>query len=258
MEKKFVFTAGLPRAGTTLLGTILDQNPRFSASVSGPLARFTRAIIAESSSQGGYRHECPPEKRKKILRALFNAYHDEPTVGVYFNHNRGWPLIFPLVKELYPDAKLLLCVRDLGWVLDSFETLIRKNPLVNTTMFTQEENTSVYTRAATLLRADRVVGFAYNAVKQAITSEFKNDVMVIEYDYLARNPEQILRAVYNFIGEEYHEHDFSDVAASYDEFDEDVQLPGLHTTRKVVEFIPRETILPPDVWSQVEGSSVWR
>ena len=67
MTKKFVLTCGLPRAGTTLLGTVLNQNPNFHASISGPLARFVRAIIQESSSQGGYRHECPPEKRKQLI-----------------------------------------------------------------------------------------------------------------------------------------------------------------------------------------------
>ena len=77
--RKYVFTAGLPRSGTTLLGTILNQNPRVSASISGPLARFTRAIIQESSSQGGYRFECPPEKRKKLINGLFENYYDDPT-----------------------------------------------------------------------------------------------------------------------------------------------------------------------------------
>ena len=77
MNKKFHFIAGLPRSGTTLLSTILNQNPKFEASISGPLARFVRSIIYESSTQGGYKVECPLEKRKKLINGLFQNYYDD-------------------------------------------------------------------------------------------------------------------------------------------------------------------------------------
>jgi sulfotransferase len=256
--KSYHFISGLPRSGTTLLSTILKQNPRFEASVSGPLARFTRAIIQESSTQGGYRFECPPEKRKKLIAGLFDNYYDDPTKEVAFNTNRGWGLLLPTVKDLYPKSKVLMCVRDIGWVLDSFETLIRKNPYTYTSMFSPEENTNVYTRCETLLNPGRTLGFAYNTIKQAVTSEHKKSIMIIDYDTLAKNPTGMMKAIYNFIEEPHFEHDFQNVEASYDEFDEDVQLPGLHTTRKEVKYIERETILPPDIWQRVRGMEIWK
>ena len=169
--KRFHLISGLPRSGTTLLSTILKQNPKFEASISGPLARFVRAIIQESSSQGGYRFECPPEKRKKLIKSLFENYHDDPNKEVAFNTNRGWGLLLPTVKDLYPDAKVLMCVRDIGWIIDSFEVLHRKNPYSYSRIFTPEENINVYTRAEALLKNDSTLGFAYNSLKQAITGE---------------------------------------------------------------------------------------
>jgi len=257
---KYIFTAGLPRAGTTLLGTILKQNPRFEASISGPLARYVRAIIYESSSQGGYKTECTPEKRKKIIAGLFENYYDDVSKEVCVNHNRGWGLLLPIIKDLYPESKLILCVRDINWILDSFEVLQRKNPYIFTSMFSPDESTNVYSRCQTLLRSDKTLGFAYEATKQALCSEFKSSIMVIEYEKLAKEPEFILKTLYNFIGEKYFKHDFNNVEASYDEFDEDVQLPGLHTTRKKVEFIERQTIIPPDLQQMVRQNfpSVWK
>jgi sulfotransferase len=258
--KKYHFISGLPRSGTTLLSTILKQNTRFEASISGPLARFTRAIITESSTQGGYRFECPPEKRKKLINGLFANYYGDDTKEVAFNTNRGWPLLLPTIKDLYPDSKMIICVRDVEWVLDSFETLYRKNPYSFTTMFSPDENTNVYTRCESLLNPGRTLGFAYNSIKQGITSEHKSSIMIVEYENLAKNPEFIMKAVYNFIDEPYYQHDYNDVEASYDEFDEDVQLPGLHKTRKKVEFISRESIIPPDIIGMVRQNfpSVWK
>jgi len=258
--KKYHLISGLPRSGTTLLSTILKQNPRFEASISGPLARFTRAIIQESSSQGGYRFECPPEKRKKLINGLFENYYDDPTKEVAFNTNRGWGLLMPTVKDLYPDAKVIMCVRDIGWVLDSFEVLQRKNPYVFTSMFSPEERINVYSRCETLLNPGRTLGFAYQAMKEAITGEHRNSIMILEYSTFAKFPEQSMRSVYNFINEPYFEHDFDDVESTSDEFDEDIQLPGLHTTRKKVEYIERQTVLPPDIWNLVNNNfpSVWK
>jgi sulfotransferase len=256
--KKYHFIAGLPRSGTTLLSTLLKQNPRFEASISGPLARFVRAVIQESSAQGGYRFECPPEKRKKLINGLFENYYDDQSKEIAFNTNRGWSLLLPTIKDLYPNSKIILCVRDIAWILDSFEMLQRKNPMEFTSMFSPEENINVYTRCETLLNPGRTLGFAYNGVKQAITSEYKSSIMLIEYDTLANNPEFIMKTLYKFIDEPYFEHDFNDVEASYKEFDEDVQLSGLHTTRKSVSFIQRETIIPPDIIQRVNGMEVWK
>ncbi len=255
---QYFFISGLPRSGTTLLSTILNQNPRFQASISGPLARFSRAAIEQSSAQGGYRHQCPEDKRKKIISGIFDNYYDDPTKEVFFDTNRGWTLLLPLIKDLFPYTKLILCVRDIEWILDSFEQLIRKNPYSLTNMFSEEENTNVYTRCRTLLREDRTLGFAYMALKHAITSKEKNMLYILEYEKLCRFPEQTMKEIYHFIDQEYYEHDFNNVETSYDEFDADVNLSGLHTTRKKVEYIPRQMIIPPDSREIVRGWEVWR
>jgi len=250
----------LPRAGTTLLSTILNQNPRFQASISGPLARFTRAIITESSSQGGYRTECPPEKRKQLISGLFDNYYDTPDKEVFFDTNRGWGLLLPTIKDLYPQSKLIMCVRDVSKVLNSFETLYRKNPYSFTSMFSQSENTNVYSRCESLLDQNRTLGFAYAAVKETLMSEHKKSVMVLEYNQLAKSPDATMKAIYKFINEPFYQHDFNDVEASYDEFDADVQLPGLHTTRKVVSFNEPMMVLPLDIQHTVAQNypSVWK
>lgn len=256
--KKYHLISGLPRSGTTLLSTILKQNPRFEASISGPLAGVVRSVVTESTTSGGYRFECPVEKRKKLIRAVFDTYYDDPTKEVAFNTNRGWGLQLPMMKDMYPNLKMIACVRDLGWVLDSFERLTRNNPYTITSMFSPEENVSVFTRCEALMRPGRPVGFGYNSLKEAVYGEHKGSIALIDYEQLSKNPEVTMKGIYNFINEPYFAHDFNNVEASYDEYDADVSLPGLHTTRKKVEFIPRATILPPDVWNNCAGMEFWK
>ena len=82
--------------------------------------------------------------------------------------------------------------------------------------------------------------------------------MLVEYEQLCKNPEGMMKAIYNFIDQPYFEHDFNNVEASYDEFDDDVNIKGLHTTRKKVEWIEREMILPPDIQQKFKGMEIWR
>jgi sulfotransferase len=255
---KIVFTAGLPRAGSTLLGAILNQNPRFSAGITNPLAPCIRSVIKETSTRLGNRQVCDIETRKRMVKSLIEMYHEEDSAEVIFNHNRTWPLALNIVKDIYPDAKLILLVRDLGWILDSFEILLRKNPYVYSRLFDNLETDTVYARCESLLKEKGTVGFAYDCVKQAITSEFSKDIMIIDYDSFVSNPKLAIENLYNFIDEPLFEHDFENVESSFDEYDEDLSAPGLHTVKRRVEFVPRKSIIPPDVWLSVEGKEVWK
>lgn len=256
--KQYYFISGLPRSGTTLLSTILNQNPNFQASISGPMALFSRAIIDQSSAMSGYRHQCPSEKRESIIKGIFDNYYDDPSKKVFFDTNRGWGLLLPMLKQLYPYTKILICVRDINWVLDSFEVLYGKNPLDKNLMIPDEYATNVYSRCDFLMREDKTVGFAYLALKQAITSKEKNMIMLVEYEQLCKNPEGMMKAIYNFIDQPHYAHDFNNVESSYDEFDADVNIKGLHTTRKKIEWIEREMILPPDIQNKFANMEVWR
>ena len=257
MTHTYHFISGLPRSGTTLLSSILNQNPRFSAEISGPLARFARAVVQESESQGGYRTVCPPAKRAQIIRGIFDSYYDGYP-EVCFNTNRGYTSLTPLLAELYPQSKIIVCIREIPWILDSFETLIARNPLVQTSMFHGAEGTSVYSRARTLLQEDRTLGFAYNSLKQGLFSRERANLCVVEYDALARDPSTTMKRIYRFINEPYFEHDYNNVEYSNDEFDADIGLKGLHDVRKKVSFEARKPILPLDLWNETQPMSFWK
>jgi sulfotransferase len=255
--KKLHFISGLPRSGTTLLSTILNQNPRFSASISGPAARMVRAIVTEAQAQTGYRTQCPEAKRRKLIRTLLHTYYEDSN-EVAFDTNRGWTLMTPLLRDVFPESKMICCVRDVPWILDSFEQLLRKNPYSVSSLFSSEEAADVYSRANALLRADRTIGFALNGLKQAAFGGEQEMILFVNYDDLCRSPQAVLQDIYSFLNEPYFQHDFNDLEASYDEFDQDLNLKGMHTVRKKLEAQVRDPILPPDLWHQAEALSFWK
>jgi len=251
------FISGLPRAGTTLLSSILKQNPKFNSSISGPLARFYRAIIEESQSQGGYRFQCPAEKRKELIHSITETYYKDSTPTV-FDTNRGWTYLTPLLADLYPKAKTIVCIRSIPWIIDSFETLFAKNPYDVPNMFPQGAGVSVYSRAKYLTDPSAFVGFAYDGVKQAMFGPNKENIMIVQYDQLAKNPKLVMKKIYEFISEPWFEHDFENVQGDYDEFDADMNINGLHHVRQKVQFKERQTILPADLFNHLEQMDFWK
>jgi sulfotransferase len=129
------FISGLPRSGSTLLAALLRQNPRFEAGMSGPLAGLFGALLGEMSARNEYSVFLDDAKRERILRGLFDNFYAECTAEVIFDTNRGWCARMPAMARLFPDAKVIACVPELPWVVDSIEQLVQGNVFSPSSIF---------------------------------------------------------------------------------------------------------------------------
>jgi sulfotransferase len=260
-NKKYHFISGLPRAGSTLLSSILKQNPRFTAGISDPLQSFTHSIIRDVNSAVGVSSLVNIDKRRDLIRGLFDSYYQECT-DVCFNTNRGWTADTPLLQDLFPGFKMIVCVRDVPWILDSFEVLNSKNPYTIKALYNHMDLGSVYERTHMLMgnipNQPGYVAGPLNNLRQSMFSAEAKQLLYVDYDTLTAEPEMTLRRIYKFIDEPWFSHDFDNVEDSYDEFDEGAKIVGLHTIRKKVEARPRKSVLPDDLWAAYSTSSFWK
>src|SRR5580693_1808840 len=73
--RKFHFISGLPRSGTTLLAAILNQNPRFRAGMTSPLADIMGVVMAEASSKNDFSFDVSDDQRVAMLRGLVENFY---------------------------------------------------------------------------------------------------------------------------------------------------------------------------------------
>jgi len=256
MNKKYHFITGLPRSGSTLLVSILKQNPRFHSSISDSLCGLVRNTIDNSQRGPGMKYEVPVERRRNIIKYLINGFYHDIKEPVIFNTCRGWTFLTNVVKDLLPESRMIVCVRDINWIIDSFELAQRRNPFSMSSV-SGGHGGNVYTRASVLMEDGGVIGAPYTGIKQALAGPEKGLLFMLEYEHLTKNPEQALRSIYDFIGEPYFDHDFDNVEGSWDEYDEEIGIK-LHTVKKKVEFVPRDHILPPDILNRYKDMEFWR
>jgi sulfotransferase len=259
MVQKIHFVAGLPRSGSTLLAGLLRQNPRFHAAMTGPVGSLVTTLLNTMSAQNEASVFLDEAKRRTILKAVIQAYYaDQADKEVVFDTNRLWCARLPLLQALFPGSKVLACVRSVAWVMDSFERLVRRNAFEPSKLFgTADERATVYSRTEALAHRDRVVGFAYSALKEAYYGEHSSSLLLIDYEILTQKPQACLELVYRFLEEPWFEHDFDNVEYDEPEFDQHLGAPGLHRVAGPVRFTPRPTVLPPDLFQRFEALTFW-
>ncbi|MPZ38781.1 MAG: sulfotransferase [Rhizobiales bacterium] len=252
------FISGLPRAGSTLLAGLLRQNPRIHAAMTSPVGALFTALLRQMSQENEFAVFIEEAQRKAILAGLFESYYrDIQAEKLVFDTNRLWCSKLPALAALFPDAKVIACVRDIPWVLDSLEGLIRRNKFEPSKIFNFDPGGTVYNRVDGLLGMNGMVGFAYNALKEAYYGEHADRLMLLTYETLTRAPARAMAAVYDFIGAPPFAHDFDHVDYAEDEFDARLGTPGLHRVAAKVQHVERQTLLPPDLVRRVENDSFW-
>jgi sulfotransferase len=252
--KEYYFISGLPRSGSTLLSGILKQNSEFYADIASPVLGIVSNTI-DTLTLGENNFNIDESQRESILQHIFEGYYSKIDRPVIFDSSRTWTAKTPLLQKLFPYTKILCCVRDIRWILDSFERIAAKNPYYTNTLVEAEVNQCVTTRCESLMdpaKGGQVIkpwfwlqeGLAMN----------RNMIHLVEYNQLCKNPEKTMKEIYNFIGKPYYNHDFDNVEYSNELFDLKCNLKDLHTVKRKVEYVERKTILPEEVWNKYSNN----
>jgi sulfotransferase len=252
------FIAGLPRSGSTLLAAILRQNPRFHAMMTSPVGAIYLAMLGAVSRKNEAAVFLDESQKRELLTGVFQSYyHSIGAEKVVFDTNRIWASKMSALAQLFPQAKVICCVRHVPWIMDSIERLDRRNAFALSGIFGYDAGGTVYTRVGRLAASDGMVGYALDAVREAFWGGYADRLILLTYEALTRDPVGAMTAIYDFIGEKPFVHDFDNVEYEADEFDAGLGSPGLHTVRRKVEFIDRPTVLPPELFERYQNDAFW-
>lgn len=226
--------------------------------MSGPVGGMVGTLVDHMGDSNEFSSFIKDEHRHRVLRGIFDNYYSEDCPEIIFDTNRAWCARMPLLQTIFPGSKVIACVRDTSWVVDSIERLVRKNSMTPSSIFNYQAGGTVYSRAETVAGPSGMLGYAYNALKEAFYSECAEHLMLVQYETLTSEPQTVLNAIYEFIHEPAFKHDSENLEFNADEFDRKAGMPGLHAVRRRVMPNNRQSILPPDIFNKFSNDAFWK
>ena len=263
---------GLPRSGSTLLSSILNQNPRFDSSASSPVLGLMHIIIDDLWNNELYHAYPKPQQANQIASNIIHQWYSDVTVPVIFDKNRAWTARLDLIRGYLniENPKIICPVRDTDEILTSFITMIRRNPfqegqtrinfideqLVKSNIPLTDEN-----RCAFIAETQGGILFeAWNAMIEGINQGNGQYMYFVDYNDLISNPEETLEGIYEFLEEDPYEHDFSNIFNKHEESDLNTYgLGDMHKVRKELKKTspdPKD-ILPKSILGRYKQMEFW-
>jgi sulfotransferase len=271
MTKTFYFMAGLPRAGSTVLGSILNQNPRFYVSPSSPVLS-TMYSVEEHLKNDELFHGYPkPQQANQIISSIPYQFYSDIEKPVVIDKNRAWTARVPYIEGyIGQKAKILVPVRDIDEILTSMIMMIRRNPyregqgrinfideqLVKLNITLSDDN-----RCSYIAGPQGILGQSLNAMVEGVKQGFLDRMYFVEYKNLISNPQETLQGIYEFLEEEPFEHTFTSLENQSRE--RDIHTYGLKDMHEVRPELNATAPNPKEVLSQetlekCKGMDIWR
>ena len=255
MNKTFYFMAGLPRAGSTLLSTLLNQNPRFYSGPSSPVLGAMFSLHDNFQTNELYTGYPKPNQVNEMVGSVIKHWYSDIEEEVIFDKNRAWTARVPFIEGyIRQEAKIVVPVRRVDEILASILTMIRRNPfqegqprinfvdeiLVKNNVPINDEN-----RCNHLLNQGGILWESLNAVKLGVDEGHGDKFLFVDYNELVEDPQKELNDIYKFLGEEPFEHTFDELSNTHRE--NDLETYGLGDMHEVHSKLEKTSSDPSEV-----------
>ena len=269
--KKFYFMAGLPRSGSTLISSILNQNPDIYASANSPMCgmmfNLERSILS-SEQHAAYPK---PEVMPKTIMGVIEGYYSNIDKTSIIDKSREWAMpehFSVLLRNLPYEPKVIVPVRSILDILASFMNLVKNNP--NTVSFIDKEiearqefnfyrpNNDI--RCDHLMRPKGLIDNSLYGIAFAMHPDNRKYFHFVEYDNLIDNPEKEINKIYEFLSIDKFNHDYYNIENRIKEDDNVYGLLGQHDVRASISRrdINKQELLSGYILNKYSGLEFWR
>ena len=128
-SKEIVFFSGLPRSGSTVLQTILNQHSDIYATPTSPLLDLLiENQNAWKTNKSVIANPPPFEQLTNVTRAIIESFWKHIDKPIILDKNRGWMKNIKSAEILFErEVKTIITTRDLPSIMASWLKLIHKD-----------------------------------------------------------------------------------------------------------------------------------
>lgn len=215
---EFFFIAGTPRSGSTLLVSLLSQNPLFKTGRLSGLCELmwqTKSVFDSYASQTGQ----PATFANETIASLPYLYHGN-NGKIVFDFCRGWMNVanLDIIRKYITNQPKIICpYRNIDDVIDSYIKLFARNgrgDFCESSFYTEMLNNFHYLELALKSNDDCF--------------------LFIDYKDLVDSPLLVVKRIYSFLDIQFFEHDFMNIVCDFSDSESVHGLIGLHDVRREI------------------------
>lgn len=199
--KEVIMLSGLPRSGSTVLSSLLNQHPLIYATTTSPVADLVTEVVQVWPNISRAIMNPHPQQTGNIIEGIMQGAHQHEEKPIIVDKNRLWPRLAPTIAKISNKRLKIICtVRDIPDIMASYILLFTKNlPQPNFVDNELVENKlAINNRNRCKLLLEKYIGHPYNSLKIGYNSE-SADLLFIDYEEIIRDGQEVMNRICDFI-----------------------------------------------------------
>jgi sulfotransferase len=248
---RFAFLAGLPRSGSTLLASLLNQRPDVYVSTNSPVAQLMWETEQMVPRLEQYRANPNPAAAFGLVAGILPTYYADRTEAVVIDKCRAWGTpgnLRMLTTYVTEDVRIVCLTRPVIEVLASFIRLMHENPpgSIFDRRLPEGYRPLDDRRCDALMMPGGEMDRSLWSVHNLRQPEHARNALLLTYAELVDDARDALRRVETFLGLEPFDYETGNVRNAEPENDSVYGLAGMHEVRPTIE---RRSVSPEEILS---------
>lgn len=236
MNKNFIMLSGLPRSGSSVLASMLNQHPKIFASTTSPVIDLLEIIVNNWTNVSAALRNPYVNQQTNIVAGMIDGAYLHIEKPIIIDKNRLWPRHAALMQNAIGSRPKIICtVRSIPDILASYILLIRRNApkitWIDQDLLNQNQLLNDKNRCRIIW--EKYMNHPYNSLVIGRNSKIA-EMLWVEYDDIVNNSQTVMDRICGFIGTNTHTVDIT----SLQPMDENDQfhggMEGLHEVRRVM------------------------
>ena len=263
MIPKFVGVTGLPRAGSTLLCQLLAQHPEIHCEGhSSPLCNTLlgiRRMVSDDTfflSQLDHTFEQSYAHLASAMQGFLRGWHHDCGKQAVVDKNRAWLHAIELLLHIEPEARLIVCLRELGQIYGSIEAQHQRTILID--FIDHLADFDRFGRADMLFAKDKAIGaplISLHAVPD-LPKKVQERLYFVRFEELIEQPAACMSHLYAWLGLPAFEINPARLDVGIQESDSHYHMKYTHKqATRIVR--PQRHDVSPRIQAHIEAACAW-
>jgi sulfotransferase len=237
MNKNLIMLSGLPRSGSQVLSSMLNQHPSIYSTTTSPLVDMLVILNDNWPIISQAQVDKHPDQFKNMMSGMIDGACRHIDKNIIVDKNRLWPRYSKLMGEVLGYRPRIICtVRSIPDILSSYILLIEKNKHKITYIDQDliDLNLPINNKNRCKILWEKYIINPYTSLQIGINSR-EADLLFVHYENIVNDGQTTVDKICDFIGIDRFRLDSYNLKRMDENDDYHGGLEGLHNVRPLLE-----------------------